>query len=213
MEKLTSEHLVPYLDKKLQGIDSYTNRKCNLVGLNLNSHEPLIIQMKPEYPTSKRKLVEFKPILHPLSDLTKEVEINGKKLIPIIELVKMALNSSNGGKIICDKVILNSHYNVSNFIQFDFIAKKSVLKDKEDIVVDEDKEYSDDDYYQYEYVGNFIFTYHFTQLNTHFTLYEKHSNCLPINNQFKIFQTLLKWHFDAFGLIEKNLAIDINTLK
>jgi len=26
-------------------------------------------------------------------------------------------------------------------------------------------------------------------------------------------QVLLKWHFDVFGLIEKGLAIDINTLK
>jgi hypothetical protein len=30
---------------------------------------------------------------------------------------------------------------------------------------------------------------------------------------YKSFIQLLKWHFDVFGLIEKNLAIDINTLK
>ena len=34
------------------------------------------------------------------------------------------------------------------------------------------------------------------------------SELLPYN----VFQTLLKFHFDVFGLIEKGLAIDINTL-
>jgi len=27
------------------------------------------------------------------------------------------------------------------------------------------------------------------------------------------FEKLISWHFDVFGLIEKGLAIDINTLK
>jgi hypothetical protein len=30
---------------------------------------------------------------------------------------------------------------------------------------------------------------------------------------FKYFDLLLQWHFDVFGLIEKRLAIDINTIK
>jgi hypothetical protein len=30
---------------------------------------------------------------------------------------------------------------------------------------------------------------------------------------FKYFDLLLQWHFDVFGLIEKGLAIDINTIK
>ncbi len=35
---------------------------------------------------------------------------------------------------------------------------------------------------------------------------------LEITNQFQLFQQLFEWHFDIFGLIEKGLAIDINTL-
>ena len=139
MEKLTSEHLVPYLDKKLQGIDSYTNRKCNLVGLNLNSHEPLIIQMKPEYPTSKRKLVEFKPILHPLSDFTRQNSVD-----------------------ICE------YSDVEDIV---FSGNPSDLY----FINTEDKTYLSD----YTIASLYLF----------------------------------KHHFDVFGLIEKGLAIDINTLK
>ena len=32
------------------------------------------------------------------------------------------------------------------------------------------------------------------------------------NTSYLVFQKLLEWHFDVFGLIEKGLAIDINTL-
>jgi hypothetical protein len=31
-------------------------------------------------------------------------------------------------------------------------------------------------------------------------------------SQYNVMQQLFKWHFDVFGLIEKGLAIDINTL-
>lgn len=32
----------------------------------------------------------IKPILHPLSDLTKQIEVNGKKFIPLTELLKQS---------------------------------------------------------------------------------------------------------------------------
>lgn len=34
----------------------------------------------------------------------------------------------------------------------------------------------------------------------------------PSLQSYKIVQKLFEWHFDVFGLIEKGLAIDINTL-
>ena len=36
------------------------------------------------------QLFEVKPILHPLSDLTKEIEHGGEKFVPIVELAKIA---------------------------------------------------------------------------------------------------------------------------
>jgi hypothetical protein len=34
----------------------------------------------------------------------------------------------------------------------------------------------------------------------------------PIKNQLSLFNKLFEWHFDVFGLIEKDLAININIL-
>ncbi len=31
----------------------------------------------------------FKPILHPLSDLTKEIDHNGEKFVPVVEIMKI----------------------------------------------------------------------------------------------------------------------------
>lgn len=39
--------------------------------------------------------------------------------------------------------------------------------------------------------------------------YREHTLRIP----YEILSKLLEWHFDIFGLIEKGLAVDINTLK
>lgn len=80
-----------------------------------------------------------KPILRPLSDLTKEIEHNGEKFVPIDN----------------------------------FIYKTSV-----------------------EYFAEFP--------------EQKHN--LIHGLKYADVQLLLEWHFDIFGLIEKDLAIDINAL-
>jgi len=77
------------------------------------------------------------PILRPLSDLTKEIEHNGEKFVPLNELG---------------------------------------FKDNYDLAIE---------------------LFFKTELEE-----------LPV----RIFNKLLEWHFDFFGLIEKNDAIDINTI-
>ena len=47
---------------------------------------------------------DFKPILRPLSDLIKEIEVNGEKFVPIIELAKYCYN-----KIFNEIPILDDH--------------------------------------------------------------------------------------------------------
>lgn len=80
----------------------------------------------------------IKPILRPLSDLTKEIEIDGEKLVPM-------------------------------------------------------KWFSESEYYK-------------RGLN------QSISNWQHLKNHYFTYNLLFKWHFDVFGLIEKGLAIDINTL-
>lgn len=87
---------------------------------------------------------DFKLILHNLSDLTKEIEVNGEKFVPIDYLVdKMKLTIGGLSKFGITQRILNE----------------------------------------------------------------------PFTIDYWAFERLISWHFDVFGLIEKNLAIDINTLK
>jgi hypothetical protein len=81
---------------------------------------------------------DIKPILRPLSDLTKEIEVNGEKFIPQQEI---------------------------NHLDFDWL-----ISSKE----------------PYE---------------------------LVMKTNYEDIVKLFEWHFDVFGLIEKNLAIDINTLE
>lgn len=82
---------------------------------------------------SKPSIDKIKPILRPLSDLTKEIEVNGEKFVP-------------------------------------------------------------KEYLQYNYIGESI-----------------GMNVATFSH--RLVQKLLEWHFDIYGLIENNLAIDINTLK
>jgi hypothetical protein len=84
----------------------------------------------------------FKPILRPLLDLTKEIEVNGEEFVP-----------------------MNWYYN------------KNAFKDS------------------------------FLEMQDHIKDMLKLETCPQC-----IFQKLLEWHFDIYGLIDAGLAIDINTL-
>lgn len=92
---------------------------------------------------SKPSLNDIKPILRPLSDLTNDIEVNGEKFVPIVNLNTQGYN------------------------------------------MDFDDEFTFEDFIK--------------------------SNIL--NNSYGFIDSLIKWHFDVFGLIENGLAIDINTLE
>ena len=97
--KLELKHLTPYLPYELQGEVLWTpmpnqgtrENRTEIGSLSLKVVERwhdqeaglyLPIQNKGE--TSKKYMpVKIKPILRPLSDLTKEIEHNGKKFVPI----------------------------------------------------------------------------------------------------------------------------------
>ncbi len=137
MEKLELKHLSPYLPFKLRMM--YGERNCmlnigagsskNWIGINA----AISRQWNEEFP--------IKPILRPLSDLTKEIETQGKFSTSYLD--KLKTNEDSG----C-------------YIDYTAITELDCVKE-----------------YSYE------------------TLVK-----------------LFEWHFDVFGLIEKGLAIDINTL-
>jgi len=125
---LTIKHLAPYLPYELK-------IRCGEM-----SHPILTCADTNEFEIAVKEVFinsAYKPILRPLSDLTKEIEVNGEKFVPHIKL---------GGR--------------------------PNLKD-----------------YDIEYLSKNI-----------------------DNMSYGLVSKLIEWHFDVFGLIEKNLAIDINTL-
>jgi hypothetical protein len=143
METLQLNHLAGYLPHDLQCMflsepDSKEPNIKTLHGIEKGFESDIVIGMFDEFDNSEFNY--FKPILRPLSDLTKEIEVDGEKFVPI-----------------------------------DWIEKNNPTKDEMPCAI---------------MLNGFV---------------EMH--------YYRDYEKLFEWHFDVFGLIEKGLAIDINTLK
>lgn len=158
--KLDLKHLAPYLPYALR-IQVWHERK----------NEPLIVVgfspvMITEMFIDKRlmesnynKGIAFKPILRPFSDLTKEIEHNAERFVPIERLFELAYPSHK----------FENYY-----------TKK---------------------------VPNWVSCSH---VNTAAEFYYYHNDFAE--NSYETVQQLISWHFDVFRLIDKGLAIDVNSL-
>ncbi len=133
MEKLELKHLAPYLPYKLK-YEVYFNKNDNAIKImdGLSLMECIVFN-------------HYRPILRPLSDLTKEIEINNKKFIPTKEIDRIFNHelTENYPEYLPCAIMFNGNIEVRYYLEF---------------------------------------------------------------------QKLFEWHFDVFGLIEKGLAIDINTI-
>jgi hypothetical protein len=92
--KLQLKHLAPYLPYGLKITFDNDEHKHDLVGLELNALK--IISPFGDYGFAYYEL--SKPILRNLSDLTKEIEVNGEKFIPknrLRDLIMVRGNYSN----------------------------------------------------------------------------------------------------------------------
>lgn len=155
MEKLQLAHLAPYLPYKLK-IKGDSNGEIAI--LSTLSEMSVNIDGRGTQYGMWSGIDEIKPILRPLSDLTKNIEGIG---IPMVELAKIWDRDSLW--------VLDGYYAKSSKVYFSFSENSFFAKIDGDIS--------------------------------------------PINHQFELFQKLFELHFDVFGLIEKRLAIDVNTLK
>lgn len=144
--KLELKHLSPYLPYglKIQGKkhrDKYQEKPIytlNGLAIQLCGNPQYEFANEDELFFAMANDKEWKPVLRPLSDLTKEIEHNGENFFPLCE-------SKIG--------IYYSEY------PMEFVNEAE----------------------------NMVLSYELTK-------------------------KLFEWHFDVFGLIEKGLAIDINTL-
>ncbi len=83
IEKLELRFLAGYLPYGLKALGN-----CNYHTIIGFKNETYFIEGGNNY--AYGDIADFKPILRPLSDLTKEIEVNGSKFVPIVELVKIS---------------------------------------------------------------------------------------------------------------------------
>lgn len=126
MKKLTIDELAPYLPYGLKVIfESKGGRTFELEGLRLNSLKSPI-NTESFFISSNNAtyfIGDFKPILRPLSDLTKEIEVNGERFVPI-EMFEIGddggynFDFGNGNTQLIASLKTISEYNVTHDISY-----------------------------------------------------------------------------------------------
>jgi hypothetical protein len=172
--QLKVEHLTPYLNSEVK------------VYWDLKKHDKECDDSKSEtstFPLAINNIdyvieKQFKLILRPLSDLAKEIEINGEKIIPIVELAKIGESQHFGGTALNMKT-------EKGMCGISFISKENSEL--------------------------MVFTYIYIQ-DGFFIKNEKNDDFI-VTNVKNIYRKLYELGFDLDNLIEKGLAVDINTIK
>jgi hypothetical protein len=165
--ELQLKHLANYLEHELMffvDCNDGDTMTCKLEGLT--DHEIYLDGFDTTYTDNDDYA---KPILRPLSDLTKEIEHNGEKFVPLISIVEE---------------IKGEEYEISK-----------IKKHKDSVKF---------------YVCNGLLGYY---SNAFYDFDLKMIKCMGSVVNYEMQQKyLFGLHFDVFGLIDKGLAIDINTL-
>lgn len=84
--KLELKHIKGYLDTELNVMDEETGEQFQVAGFNVSNNE-FLIHDNIDGSIEDYSVNLLKPILRPLSDLTKEIEANGEKFVPIERLL------------------------------------------------------------------------------------------------------------------------------
>jgi hypothetical protein len=206
---LELKHLAPYLPYGLKVEYLFTTingdveeRKALLIGINIRK-EYFDIQLERIDKNGKLLINTFnengkniKPILRPLSDLTKEIEVNGEKFVPIVKLLE---------------------YQETNYFDDD---KTHLIKPILKVISVEEQEYRKSKLAMVKYLvettnmGDLVYSFAYsTNLRRFLSRNESQKRPLGTAYQLDMFNKLFEWHFDVFGLIDKGLAIDKTTLK
>jgi len=182
--KLTLEHLAPYLPYGLEGFSS--NGMSTTIDELIGIYSDFSLTLKT-YVNNHNSvdygcgIDEFKPILRPLSDLTKEIEVDGEKFVPLEQLCKIAIDEYDAKE---------NYFLSENIVEFEVVNNNSISA-----------------YFQ----ENLKFRFSYSDERGLFSLFTPQE--LTCYFGLKYTNKLFEWHFDINNLIEKGLAIDINTLE
>lgn len=116
--ELTIEHLAPYYPYRLSGVVGDSKKTEYMMILSQFS---ICTGTNLKGVQSWFKMSAFKPYLRPLSDLTKEIEHNGEKLVPLRVLLKNANFDLN--KLTEDKILdYESVFNDIDFMSYNDVS-------------------------------------------------------------------------------------------
>ena len=201
MNRLELKHLSPYLPYGLRAINTF-KEKVEVLGIQ-NGNESvsnvlwLFRHSNGDY--LKGYLYDCKPVLRPLSDLTKEIEVNGERFVPMIKLLYLYETNffHKEGKF---KHVV---FDINSIISCKHEKYESIKR--EDFIVNFPINTSN--------MGVLIYSFTYDPELRRFS-YRDDTNRRPLCLAFQLdlFEKLFEWYFDVFGLIEKGLAIDINTV-
>lgn len=187
-DKLELKHLSQYLPHKVSMIFNKSGRIIELGGIQ-QTDSGNIIYIDKQGRFYEATIWDFKPILRPLSDLTKEIEHNGERVVPLIELAK--LTEPNLNNIVSCKT--------SNWGSGSMTDLETVTYDLKWIL---ETTNMGDLEYQFSYWPN---------LNRFSKRDNTSQRPLGVSNQLRMFEKLFEWHFNVFNL-PSHLFVDINTL-
>jgi len=174
--KITLEELAPYLPYGLKC--QFSTGTIFEMGL-FNNYRGQGIETR-----TIDQCLDMKPLVHPLSQLTQEIEYNGQRFVPILELANM------------------NYYTKCNLIpKFDFVAHSTRrlmcgIKGRDlstcQFVLD-----------RFDSNGG--------RKNIAFNMYVdyEHGTHRETFADLEMIKKLHEWHFDIYGLIERDLALPI----
>ena len=198
--KLELKHIAPYLPYGLE---------CQLMGeFEEDGETPIVFDlvggMEGDYVSVAHKQSyvsdqwevgvedqEVFPILRPLSDLTKEIEHNGEKFVPMLRLLQIANGHFDEGELQLSDI--PEQYSIET-VNAEFEAPVYKVE------------------YKSGMFQNHIFSFKAGCFNHFWRVKESGFGSLRlilVDNQEIIFEKLNEWHFDKYttSLISKGLAI------
>lgn len=189
MDKITLAELSAYLPYGISGILTPQTNIVKLTAIYYCSFGGHEVQINGD---GAYALSRFKPILRPLSYLSKDIEHEGKKFTPLIELYRWS-----------------NEYNYKQELDYEFINSWG-----EDKILKVWKNRCKNEYTEFIYSG-----FSFRKDTRHeegsyvFGLDLPHPIRVDnkIHNQYKLHQLLFEWHFDVFGLIDRGMAVAIES--
>lgn len=186
LEKKVVQHVINGVELEI------LNYKCDYVGIRYakaNGYYFLDGELHITYEggSTGKSLESCRLRLRPLSDLINEIEYNKEKIIPLIEIANSNYYIINN---LADKFDRVQKNNDNYFLAYS--SKKTINKYQFQLGTFDEHGNNNNLYFRY-YVHDNISRDHYSDLS----------------NLNKLFS----WHFDMYLLIEKGLAIDINTIK